>query len=603
MDAPVSAEGRGYTWGDIARLTLKHKSRLIRANALAVGAALLSVPLPLLMPLLVDEVLLNQPGSIIPLLNRLLPADWQTPVAYILVLLALLLIMRLLSLGLGVWQMREFTIVAKEVIYRMRVELVNRLRRVSMLEYETLGSGQVVSHLVTDLDTLDQFIGPGISKFLIALLTIAGTAGVLLWMHWQLALLILLLNPLVIYLTLRLGRKVKELKGRENRAYARFQEILRETLEAIQQIRAGNREDYYLGRVRDSAREIRQHATDYAWKTDAATRLSFSVFVMGFELFRALSMFMVLFSDLSIGEMFAVFGYLWFMLNPMQEILTIQYAGHSADAALRRVNQLFDLRWEPRYPARSDPFAGQETASLRLESINFAYHSQDELILNNLSLELEAGEKVAVVGASGGGKTTLAQVLLGLYPVTSGRIYFNNHPLEQIGLERVRENVATVLQHPALFNDTLRMNLTLGRDLPESELWWALDVAQLKELARALDQGLDTLLGQRGVRFSGGERQRVAIARMLLARPKFIILDEATSALDVITEARLHRALRANLQGKTTLIIAHRLSAIRQADRVLVFDAGKIVEQGSHEALIHRDGLYARLYGRQTGGF
>ncbi|MDM8558335.1 ABC transporter ATP-binding protein [Candidatus Parabeggiatoa sp. HSG14] len=588
----------GYNWQQIFDIALRHKREIVLAHIIALFAVILSVPIPLLMPLLVDEVLLEQPATLVNFVNGLFPTNWHGPILSITFIALVALLLRVITLGLGVWQTRQFTIIGKEVVYRIRKDLIVRLQRVSMAEYETLGSGQVISHFVTDLDTLDQFIGVSISKFLIAILTIISIAIVLVWMHWQLALFILLINPLVIYSTISLGHKVKELKKKENNAYAIFQQTLTETLEAIQQIRAYNREKYYLGRVTDSAKKIKNHATAYAWKSDAAGRLSFYVFLFGFEMFRAISMLMVVFSDLTIGQMFAVFGYLWFMLAPMQELINIQYSYNSAQAALQRVNKLFTLSFEPKYPHTYNPFDNQATTTIRLENICFSYNQQDQ-ILDHISLDIKAGEKVAFVGASGGGKTTLVQVVLGLYAPQSGTIYFNDIPVNQIGMDIVREHVVTVLQHPDLFNDSLRMNLTLGRKLSDEQLWQALEIAQLSETVKNMEDGLDTLLGQRGVRLSGGQRQRVAVARMILNDPKVVILDEATSALDTKTEGLLHTALNDFLKNKTTIIIAHRLSAVKQADRVFVFEEGQIIEEGHHDHLILENGLYAKLYGSQ----
>ncbi len=585
-----------YTWHRILDIALRYKREIILAHIIAIVATLLSVPIPLLMPLLVDEVLLNQPATVVNTVNWIFPVTWHGPILTILVVALLSMLLRFISLILAVWQMRQFTIIAKEVIYRIRKDLISRLQHVSMREYETLGSGQVISHFVTDLDTLDQFIGVSISKFLIAILTIIGTALILLWIHWQLALFIFLLNPIVVYSTIRLGHRVKKLKKKENAAYATFQQILNETLESIQQIRAYNREKYYLDKVTNSANKIKNYAIAYAWKSDAANRLSFNVVLLGFDMFRALSMFMVILSDLTIGQMFAVFGYLWFMLVPMQEIISIQYSYHSAKAALQRVNKLFTLSWEPSYPQKSNPFKNQSTTAVRLENICFSYNQQEN-VLDHVSLDIKAGEKVAFVGASGGGKTTLVQVILGLYIPQSGDIYFNNVSVTEIGMNIVREHVITVLQHPALFNDTLRMNLTLGRDLSDEQLWQAIEVAQLMETVKNMENGLDTSLGLRGVRLSGGQRQRVAVARMILANPKVVILDEATSALDTETEKKLHSALNDFLKNKTTIIIAHRLSAVKQADRVFVFDEARIIEEGHHDSLIQENGLYAKLYG------
>ena len=579
-------------------MVFSHRKELTKANFIAIIGALLSVPIPLLIPLLVDEVLLHDPGPAVALMDHLFPPAWQGPVLYILAILLLTLVMRLASMVMGVWQTRQFTIISKDVIYQIRRCMLLRLERVSMSEYETLGSGTVASHLVTDLDAVDSFIGVATSKFLVAVLSILGTALVLLWMHWQLALFILLLNPLVIWVTTVFGRRVKQLKKRENSAYQLFQEALSETLDAIQQIRASNREQYYISRIIGKADRIRHHSAAFTWKSDAAQRLSFTVFLFGFDIFRALSMLMVLYSDLTIGQMLAVFAYLWYMMGPVQEVLTIQYAYNGARAALERINRLMRIELEPSFPHQKDPFAGKLTCALRLENICFRY-GDGPLVLNDISLDIRAGEKVALVGASGGGKTTLVQVILGLYPPETGQVFFDDTPVSQIGMDVVRNHVATVLQHPALFNDSVRANLTLGREMDDQALWQALEIAQLAGVVRELDQGLDTRVGRNGIRLSGGQQQRLAVARMVLSDPRVVILDEATSALDTSTEARLHQALQKFLKGRTTLIIAHRLSAVKQADRALVFEDGRIVEEGSHQQLIENRGLYASLYGRQ----
>ncbi|MGV6827687.1 MAG: ABC transporter ATP-binding protein [bacterium] len=588
-----------YTWSGLIHMVTSHRRELVAANIIAVLGALASVPVPLLIPILVDEVLLEQPGAAIAAMNQIFPASWHGPVLYIFAVLFLTLILRFLALVFNVWQVREFTCISKQVIFEMRRNLLQRLERVSMAEYEVLGSSTVASHLVTDLDAIDEFISHSTSRFLVALLSVIGTAGVLLWMHWPLALFILLLNPVVIYLTTLLGRKVKKLKARENSAYQLFQESLAETLDAIQQIRASNRERHYLQRVIGNADEIKRFSSSYTWRSDAANKLSFVVFLIGFDIFRAVSMLMVLFSDLSIGQMLAVFAYLWFMMGPVQELLGIQYSYHAARAALERINKLLDMKLEPRYPALNNPFAEKKTTAVSVEDVCFRY-GDGPLILNNLTMQVEAGEKVALVGASGGGKTTLVQVLLGLYQPEQGRVTFDNVPVSDIGLNVVRDNVATVLQHPALFNDTVRNNLTLGKTIPDNELWGALAIAQLESVVKDMPEQLETPIGREGVRLSGGQRQRLAIARMVLAKPAVVILDEATSALDTTTESKLHDALNRFLEGRTTIIIAHRLSAVRQADRALVFEDGQIVEQGTHDELINEQGLYAKLYQQQS---
>lgn len=587
-----------YSFKSIAKLAVKHRKTLLAANLIALLAVIASVPIPLLIPLLVDEVLLDQPGRIVNFFDGLFNDAQQGPIFYISAVLVVTAILRLLALILNVWQTKKFVSVSKDLVYDMRAQMLARLERITMSEYETVGSGAVSSLFVTDLNTIDQFIGETASKVIISTLTILGVGVILVWLHWQLALFILLMNPVVIYFTMMMGKRVKDLKSSENKSFEIFQQALTETLEGIQQIRASNREKFYLAKVKHFAANVRDHSTAFSWKSDAANRTSFLIFLVGFDVFRAVGMVMVLTTGLSIGEMIAVFGYLWFMMGPVQEVLAVQYSYFSAKAALARINSLIQLPDEPVYHAQVNPFKNQDGIAIDIANIKFAY-GDGPLVLNGVNLSVHEGEKVALVGASGGGKSTLVQVLLGLYPPISGDIRFNNYSVTQIGMDVVRENVACVLQHPALFNDTLRNNLTLGRDVSDEKLWQVLQVAQMEEVVKQLPAGLDSILGRNGVRLSGGQRQRIAIARMALTDPKVVVLDEATSALDADTEARLHQSLQTFLKGRTTIIIAHRLSAVRQADRVFVFDDGRIAEHGRHQELINASGLYARLYGQQ----
>ncbi|WP_166359097.1 ABC transporter ATP-binding protein [Pseudomonas akapageensis] len=583
------------TWAEIRRLALRHKKALWIANGVAVLATLCTVPIPLLLPLLVDEVLLGHGDAALKWMNRLLPDSWQVAAGYIGLMLLVTLTLRGAGLVFNVLQARLFAGLAKDMVYRLRIRLIERLKRISLSEYESLGSGTVTTHLVTDLDTLDKFVGETLSRFLVAALTLTGTAGILMWMHWELALLILLFNPLVIFATVQLGKRVKHLKKLENDSTSRFTQALTETLDAIQEIRAGNRQGFFLGRLGLRAQEVRDYAVASQWKSDASGRASGLLFQFGIDIFRAAAMLTVLFSDLSIGQMLAVFSYLWFMIGPVEQLLNLQYAYYAAGGALTRINELLARADEPQYAGGADPFKGRDTVGIDVRGLSFGYG--EELVLDQLDLSIAPGEKVAVVGASGGGKSTLVQLLLGLYTPQSGTVRFGGSTLQEIGLETVRENVAVVLQHPSLFNDSVRANLTMGRDCSDDACWRALEIAQLDGTIAALPKGLDSVVGRSGVRLSGGQRQRLAIARMVLADPKVVILDEATSALDAATEYNLHQALARFLSERTTLIIAHRLSAVKQADRVLVFDGGHVAEDGDHLQLIAEGGLYAKLYG------
>lgn len=596
MDSSVNSFDIRLGWPLIWKIIRAHRSQIAWGQMLAILAAIASVPVPLLLPLLVDEVLLQHPGPAVAWLDRLAPAAWHGPAFYITALLVLTLLLRFLAAGFNVAQTRAFSLISKDVVFTLRKRLLVRLEKIAMAEYESLGAGAVVTHLITDLDTVDNFIGVTVGKSLVAVLTLIGTGAVLLWMNWQLGLFILLLNPMVILLTRWMGNWVKHLKRLENSALSEFQTRLTETLESIHQIRASNREAFYFGRLQVTAGNVRDHSAAFLWKSDAANRLSFLVFLTGFDLFRGLALLMVVYSDLTIGEMMAVSGYLWFMMTPVQEVLGMQYAYFGARAALERLDQFYGRQLEPHYASLENPFQGKKTVGISIHGLHFVYPN-GEAVLQDVSLEIRPGEKVALVGASGGGKSTLVQALIGLYPASAGVIAYDGVPITSIGMEVVRENVVTVLQHPVLFNDTVRSNLTMGRIAPDESLWNALEVAQLADTIRANPMGLDAVVGRSGVRLSGGQRQRLAIARMVLADPRVVILDEATSAVDNVTERSLYAALDRFLEGRTTLIVAHRLSAITHADRIVVFEDGHVVEEGSHESLMGMGGLYAQLFG------
>ncbi|WP_246283092.1 ABC transporter ATP-binding protein [Marinifaba aquimaris] len=552
------------------------------------------------MPLLVDEVLLEKPASAVATMNQILPEAWHGPTAYILAILLVAIVMRLASMVMTVWQTRQFTIISKSISLTLRQRLINHLAKVQLKEFEDQGSAGISSRCITDIETLDEFISKSLSNILLGSLMIIGTAVILLWIDWLLGLIILTLNPAVIMFSRSFGKHVKKLKQKENASIEALQNALVETLDAIAQLKTARREQEYFKRVLGAASELKQASIQSHWKTDAVNRLSFTIFLLGFEVFRAIAMLMVVFSDLTVGQIFAVFGYLWFMLGPVQELLSVQYSYYGATAALKRLNQVIGFEQEPDFSkqnqALKNPFKQNQAVAIDFKQIHFAYQP-DKPVLTNLSLTIEQGQHIAIVAASGGGKSTLVQLLLGLYQKQSGDILIQGIPIEQIGYQTIRENVATVMQHPMLFNDTVRENLQMGSEFSEQMLWQALAVAELADTIKALDKGLDTQVGRSGVKLSGGQKQRLAIARMVLTNPNVVILDEATSALDTETEAKVHANLKAFLQGKTIITVAHRLSAIKQANQIYVIEKGAVTQQGQHQALLSETGFYQVLYG------
>ncbi len=566
----------------------RYKKALIWGNVVAILATLVSVPTPLLIPVLVDEVLLHKSHTLTHWIDtHIFPMH---TFGYVVTVLIATVLLRIAFTALSILQTKIFMSISKEVTYEIRTEALSHLQRISMKAYETSRSGSLAAKLVTDVETIDAFIATTISRLIISVLTLLGIAGVLLWIHWGLALFIIFLNPLVIAFTTKLARKVAKLKKSENRAIELFQSALTETLDLFGQIRAANQEGRFFSRLIERAKEVKERSVAFGWKSDAASRLSYLTFLAGYEVFRAAGVLAVAFSSLSIGMMLAVFGYLWYMVTPVQDILGIQYALHNAKAAIERINGIFAMPTEPEYPHLKNPFSDAKVG-VRLEHVTFGYDEGRE-ILHEIDFEAAAGQRVALVGASGSGKTTLAQLIVGFYVPDRGEIFFNEVNVKAIGLDVVREHVNLVLQNPKLFHDTIRFNITLGKDVPEEKIWEALEMAQMKAVVESFEEGLDTVVGREGIKLSGGQRQRIAIARMIVADPKIAILDESTSALDVHTEAHLYEALEPFFAARTTIMIAHRLSTIRKADYIYVLENGHIVERGTHDELLRKEGVY-----------
>jgi ATP-binding cassette, subfamily C, bacterial len=577
----------------IFNLILEKKPTLIYGQIITILAILISVPIPLLLPVMVDEVLLNKPGQVVESINFFL--GHANAFTYIAIVTIAVVLLRFMYYFFTVIITKIFTSISKYVTFMIRKRLLEHLRIASMNEYETLGSGAITANLVTDVNTLDAFIITGISKLVSSILTLIAVAVVMIAIDPILGLLILVVQPVIMLMSKKMSGIVGKLKAEENAAISTFQEDVGETLELFGQIKASNQEKYFFEQATNLAKNIQTTSNQYSYKNVAYERLSYTIFLVMFELIRASGLVLVAYSDLSIGMMFAMFGYIWFIMTPVQDMLNMQYSYSSAKAALERINKILALQTEK----SGTKCLKEKDVSISLKNLNFSY-IKEKKILKNISLDINAGSKIALIGASGSGKTTLAQVIAGFYEKCDGELLFNGIKTEELDKSTLREKVFLVLQMPILFNSTLRFNITMGEDsITDEEILKALSIAQLDDMLEGMDKKLDTIVGHHGIRLSGGQRQRLSIARMIIANPSVVIFDESTSALDVHTEALLQAQLLPLLQDKTVITIAHRLSTVKNSDYIYVLHEGKIVQSGTHEELEDEEGHYNEFVKRQ----
>ena len=578
----------------IFTLAWHKKSALIKGQFITLLAIIVSVPIPLMLPVMVDEVLLHKPEYIVPAIDRLFGSG--SAFYYIALVAFSVIFLRFLYYFLGVISTKIFTEISKYVTFMVRSRLLKHLQNTSMNAYETLGSGAVTANLITDVNTLDAFIMSSASRFVASVLTLIAVGVVMIIINPVLGILILFVQPLIMFVSKKMSARVGELKKEENQAIAEFQENVGETLELFGQIKASNKEEHFFSKAIRQAKKIQDTSNEFSFKSVAFEKLSYTIFLSVFELIRASGLLLVAYSDLSIGMMFAMFGYIWFIMTPVQDILSMQYSYASAKAALERINKVLALKTE----TGGEKKLTAKSVDIALKNLCFSYATSDKLILKEITFDVAYGSKIALIGASGSGKTTLAQIIAGFYEKTSGELRYNNIPTKELDKHSVRQKIFLVLQMPILFNASLRFNITMGHeDVSDDAIYKALEIAQLQDMLKSMPSGLETIVGHHGIRLSGGQRQRLSIARMIIANPSVVIFDESTSALDVHTEAKLFKALTPLLKDKTVITIAHRLSTVKNADMIYVLNEGEIVQRGTHKELEEQEGHYSEFLKEQ----
>ena len=516
-------------------------------------------------------------------------------VALIARLALITLVLYILRAGMSFIRSYAAHVAGWHVVADVRNEIYRHLQQLSLRFYEDKQTGQLMSRTVNDSDLLEQLVAHAIPDVIVNVLMLVGVSAVLFSMSWQLALLSMIPIPFIVLAMRGFGRYVRPAFRQRQVQLGELNAALNDNISGIREIQAFTREDSEGDRIwsrivryRDSLlRALRLMAVFYPSIEFAASLGTVVLIYFGGRL--------ILNHTLGVADLVAYFLYLGLLYQPIQALGTVWESIQQAMAGADRIAEL--LEEDPDVAERPSALALAERArgALRFETVSFKYAVGDR-VLQNIDLDVAPGSIVALVGPTGVGKTTLSMLIPRFYDVTEGRITLDGRDVRDLTLESLRQQISIVLQEVFLFHGSVRENVLFGRPgATEDEMIEAARVANAHDFITQLPDGYDTLIGERGVKLSGGQRQRLAIARAVLKDAPILILDEATSSVDTETELLIQQALERLMHGRTTVVIAHRLSTVRNADQIVVLQEGKIVERGTHEDLMTSGGLYQHL--------
>ncbi|SMX83641.1 ABC transporter ATP-binding protein [Brevibacterium aurantiacum] len=589
------------TYRRIGSFATRHKAKLIVFLTLSVGTAVIGV----LNPVLAGDVVNAITGG--------------GPVATVVWLAVAIGGLAIADAAISIFNRYLSSQIGEGLIFDLRTAVYDHVQRMPIAFFNRTRTGALVSRLNTDVIGAQRAFSNTLSGIVSNFVSLVLTVGVMVTISWQVTLLSILLLPLFIIPTRLLSGKLASLQFQAAENSADMSTRMTERFSA-----GGATLVKLFGNPKTESEEFSDRAGQVR---DIGIKVAMlqSTFVSSLTLVSALALALVygiggaqaVLGHLNAGQVVTLALLLTRLYTPLTMLANARLDIMSAVVSFQRVFEILDLVpliKEPESP-KALPKGGLDVT---FSDVDFAYPSADQVslasledvsvldarggdeVLHSLDFTIPAGHTVALVGSSGAGKSTIASLLPRLYDVTSGSITIGGVDVRELSYESLRKSVGVVTQDGHVFHESIRSNLALVKpEATEAELHQAIDRAQLHNLIATLPDGLDTVIGERGYRLSGGERQRLTIARMLLAAPEVVVLDEATSALDSTNEAAVQQALAQAMHGRTALVIAHRLSTIRQADTILVVEAGRIVESGSHEELLARSGRYAQLYETQ----
>ena len=490
----------------------------------------------------------------------------------------------------------------QSVVMDIRTDLYDHMQRMSLKKIYSSRIGELMSRITGDVSTLQNIVTSAIADLIFNFVTFIGMFAFILYINWKLTCVIILVLPVIAYILSLAADRLKKAAHNVQEHLADITATAQEAFSAIRVVRSFATEDMELERFKKAS-----HENYDALLNAVSVQGMSSGMIEVFLIFLLAVVFWfgsnsVINGTLTPGELISFTGYIAFMVQPVRSVMNQMGTLQMGTASIERISDMLKSPVEDSVLTDEGIKPGRLTGSVSFEHVSFGYESGQE-VLRDINLNVKAGERIAIVGPTGSGKSTLVDLIPRFYDPDNGRILIDGHDIRTLSLRELRRQIGIVPQECILMRGTIAFNIAYGLDdMNMSRIIEAAEIADIRTFIESLPDKYDSAVGERGVTLSGGQRQRIAIARAVIRDPRILILDEATSSLDIAVERQVQKAINQAMKGRTSFIIAHRLTTIREADRILVLEGGKFTQSGTHDELMSSGGLYAELYNMQFGG-